>query len=135
MIVRAGLLAVAYVVATGTAWAQPADGDRERAAETFRQAEAAFARREYAGAAAGFEEAGRFVPHPKTFLNAAEAWELAGLAARAATACERALGLPDVPSALRDGSTRSCRRSAASRSWVRRARASASTEAAPRPCL
>ncbi len=67
--------------------AEPSPEDKQKAKQSFLQAEAAFARKEYAAAAASFEQAGRFAPHPKAFLNAAEAWELAGEHVRAADNC------------------------------------------------
>jgi hypothetical protein len=78
-----------------SSFAAPTPEDQKRAAESFRQAEAAFARKEYAAAAAAFELAARFAPHPTAHLNAAEAWELAGDPVRAAEACERAIALAD----------------------------------------
>jgi hypothetical protein len=91
---------VALCFALGSAGAAPTRDDQRRAAESFRQAEAAFGRKEYAAAAAAFEQAGRFVPHPKAFLNAAEAWDLAGEPVRSAEACARALELPVEDNAL-----------------------------------
>ncbi len=91
---RALLLAV--LASSQAALALPTPEDQQRAGESFRQAEAAFARKEYAAAAAAFEQAAAFAPHPTAFLNAAEAWELAGDPVRAAQACARARSVPDA---------------------------------------
>ncbi len=72
----------------------------KRAAESFSQAQAAFARREYAAAAAAFEKAAEFDPHPAPLLNAAQAWELARDFVRAAEDCDRVLGMPNVGDAF-----------------------------------
>ncbi len=68
----------------------------ERAAAIFRQGQEAFAHKNYAAAAASFEQAAQLAPHPSAWLDAAEAWELDGAPARAAEDCDRALALPDV---------------------------------------
>lgn len=81
--------------------AQPTDEALQRAGESFRQAQAAFARREYAAAAAAFEQAARMVPHPTALLNAAEAWELAGDLPRAAESAEKVLALPEAEASFR----------------------------------
>jgi hypothetical protein len=70
--------------------------DDHRAGESFRQAQAAFARKEFAAAAAAFEQAARFRPHPAPLLNAAEAWELAEELARAAENCDAVLAMPGL---------------------------------------
>lgn len=72
-----------------------ADDTRASAAASFREAQAAFARRDYAAAAAAFEVTAKIAPHPATWLNAAEAWELRGDPARAAEDCDRALETPN----------------------------------------
>lgn len=95
------VVALATCVASA-ALAQPTAEDKKRAAQTFRQAEAAFGRGEFEAAAAAFEQAGRFAPHPKTFLNAAEAWEAAGQPARAAEACARVLSMEGATGSLRE---------------------------------
>jgi len=63
---------------------------RARASESFREAKAAFARGDFAAAAAAFEQAARLAPHPATWLNAAEAWERRGDLVHAAEDCDRA---------------------------------------------
>jgi hypothetical protein len=70
--------------------------DTGRAATVFRQAQQAFGQKNYAAAAAAFEEAAQLVPHPSAWLNAAEAWELDGDLPRAAQDCDRALGMIDA---------------------------------------
>ncbi len=74
-----------------------------RAAESFRQAQAAFSRRDFAAAAASFEQAASFKPHPASLLNAAEAWDLAGAPERAAQHCDHVLALPEVDAVHRKG--------------------------------
>ncbi len=71
------------------------EGER-RAAESFRQAQAAFARRDYAAAAAAFEKAAELNPHPAPLLDAAQAWVLAKDFVRAAEDCDRVLALPSL---------------------------------------
>ena len=89
-----GILLVAHV-----ARAAPADDARARAAESFRQAQAAFERRDFAAAAAAFETAAGFAPHPAAWLSAADAWQRAGEPARAADDCERARDVPGLAEA------------------------------------
>jgi len=95
---RTSLAAIAAVLAFATPSvarsAPPADDARARAAESFREAQAAFARRDFAAAAAAFEAAADFAPHPAALLSASEAWERAGEPARAADDCDRARSLP-----------------------------------------
>jgi hypothetical protein len=67
----------------------------------FREAQSAFARHDYAAAAAAFEQSARRAPHPASWLNAAEAWEKREEWARAAEDCDRALALPEIEPALR----------------------------------
>src|SRR5437868_2667472 len=74
--------------------ADPAPDEHDRAAEIFRQAQAAFARREFSAAAAAFEQAASFENHPATLLNAAEAWEAVPDEVRAAEDCDRVLAMP-----------------------------------------
>lgn len=90
------LAGLALLVVPATASADATSNARARAAESFRQGQAAFERREFAAAAAAFEAAAAFVPHPAALLSAADAWERAGEAARAAEDCDRARALPDV---------------------------------------
>jgi len=66
----------------------------ERAAESFQQARAAFGRREFTAAAAAFEQAAEYAPHPVAWLNAAEAWAKAEEPVKAATDCDRVLDDP-----------------------------------------
>jgi hypothetical protein len=75
---------------------QPGD-DHARAAESFREAQAAFERRDYAAAAAAFEQAAHYEPHPAPLLDAADAWERLGDYARAAEDCDRVLSMPGAP--------------------------------------
>src|SRR4051812_39095386 len=74
----------------------PSSGARARADESFRQAKAAFARGEFAAAAAAFEQAATFVLHPAPLMNAAEAWENAGEPVRAIEDCDRVSAIPDA---------------------------------------
>ncbi len=74
----------------------PTPEAQKLAQQSFVEAEAAFARREFAAAAAAFEQAARAVPHPAPWLNAAEAWEKAGANDRAAEDCEQALAVPEA---------------------------------------
>ena len=64
---------------------------RRLAYEAFLEAQAAFERSDYAAAAAAFEEAARFAPHPATWLDAADSWARAGHPVRAAELCNRVL--------------------------------------------
>ena len=77
-------LTLAYLVWSAPSWA-------DEAAEPHQKARAAFAKNDYATAAAAFEEAYRAKPHPATKYNAALAWEKANEPARAADAFESAL--------------------------------------------
>jgi hypothetical protein len=61
------------------------------AAALDKKAREAFENKDFAGAAAAFEEAYAFRPHPSTKYNAAFAWEKAGDKPRAADAYEAAL--------------------------------------------
>lgn len=61
------------------------------AADLDKKARTAFEKKDYAGAAAAFEEAYRVKPHAATKYNAALAWEKANELARAADAFESAL--------------------------------------------
>src|SRR5690348_15803406 len=67
------LVILALLVAVAPASAEPAAPIR--ATESFQQARAAFARREFTAAAAAFEQAAAYEPHPVAWLDAAEAWE------------------------------------------------------------
>jgi len=89
--------AFAPVVVTRPAHADvgaPGPEARKRAAEAFAEGQAAFAQRDFLGAARRFEAAAAIAPHPATFLNASEAWEAAGKLERAAEACDRVLADP-----------------------------------------
>lgn len=84
-------LALALTIASPiTSHAAPNDA-KQRATESFKAASIAFKRGEFAIAAAAFEQAALYVPHPSTLLNAAEAWELASNHVRAAELCDRVL--------------------------------------------
>lgn len=78
---------------SGVAAAGPQQADPKRAAQSFAVGKGAYARGEFAVAAAAFEQASFYSPHPAPLLNAAEAWELAGNYARSALACDRVLEL------------------------------------------
>lgn len=105
--VHAIALAVAIALA-GSARAD--DAAHRRAAESFRQAQAAFERRDFAAAAAAFEQAAQFEPHPAPLLNAADAWERAGDPAHAADDCDRALALPNASDAHKNDAEQCLRR-------------------------
>jgi tetratricopeptide (TPR) repeat protein len=92
--VRALFAASLAIFAARAARADPTDDKRAAAKESFHEASAAMARGEYSLAAAAFEQAAAYVPHPQALLNAADAWEHAGDVARAAEDCDRALALP-----------------------------------------
>jgi len=93
----AATIALVVVLCAGRAGAQQKPQDVHRLAdESFRQAQAAFTRGDYAAAAAAFEQAARVAPHPSAWLNAAEAWELAGQPVRAAEDCDEVLSMTDL---------------------------------------
>lgn len=92
-------LALGILLVAHAAQAAPTDDARARAAESFREAQAAFERRDFAAAAAAFETAAGFVPHPAAWLSAADAWQRAGEPARAAEDCDRARAVPDLAEA------------------------------------
>jgi hypothetical protein len=79
--------------------------DSKRAAQSFAVGKSAFARGDYAGAAAAFEQAASYAPHPAALLNAAEAWELAGNHVHAAQVCDRVLAMPDLEPKYRQAAT------------------------------
>jgi tetratricopeptide (TPR) repeat protein len=89
---RVGIAMTLLVVASG---ARAAD-DKDRARVLFQQAQQAFEQKNYAAAAAAFEEAAQLAPHPAAWLDAAEAWELDRELPRAAQDCDRALAMPDA---------------------------------------
>ena len=93
------LIAVLFMAVIATA-AEPTA--HERAAASFQQARAAFARREFTAAAAAFEQAAQYEPHPIAWLDAAEAWANADEPLKAAVDCERALQEPEVSRGARD---------------------------------
>lgn len=93
------LLALAMLLAAHVAQAAPPDDARARAGESFREAQAAFERRDFAAAAAAFEAAAGYAPHPAAWLSAADAWQRAGEPARAAEDCDRARAVPDLAAA------------------------------------
>jgi len=88
-------IAVAVFALSAPAEAAPTDA-HARAAESFNQARDAFRRGEYAAAAAAFEQAAHFEPHPAPLLNAAEAWERAGELVRSLTDCDQVLAMTDL---------------------------------------
>lgn len=91
----------AFLAFSNLAHAESNDDARARASQSFREAKAAFARRDYGAAAAAFEQAAKLAPHPAPWLNAAEAWEKRGDLVRAAEDCDRALGVPNGDESLR----------------------------------
>jgi hypothetical protein len=97
------------VLLIGVLWVGVAHADqpdaKKRAAQIFADAKAAYARADYATAARRFEEAAIIAPHPATLLNAAEAWELAGDAARAAEVCDRVIGEPYLDARYHEAAT------------------------------
>lgn len=86
---------------TASAAEPPSAEARAQASATFREAQAAFARKDYAAAAAAFEQTARAVPHPATWLNAAEARANRGDWVGAAEDCDAALEIRDAGAALR----------------------------------
>lgn len=79
-----------------TASAAPTTAEKQKAAQSFQLGSAAYAKGDFAGAAAAFEQAALYAPHPSTLLNAAESWELAENPARAAQLCDRVLDSPNL---------------------------------------
>ena len=104
-------LALAFALALALASrARADDAAHRRADESFRQAQAAFERRDFAAAAAAFEQAAQFEPHPAPLLNAADAWERAGDPAHAADDCDRALTMPNATDAHKNDAEQCLRR-------------------------
>ncbi|WP_394848947.1 hypothetical protein LZC95_16025 [Pendulispora brunnea] len=97
---RAALLAAALLLHTAPVRAEPTA--HERASASFQQARAAFARREFTAAAAAFEQAAEYEPHPVAWLNAAEAWARADDPVRATTDCDRVLADRNAAATYRD---------------------------------
>lgn len=93
---RWSFVGVWLVAASFGSIAHAEDDARTRASARFREAQSAFALGSYRASALAFEEASTLAPHPSVWLNAAEAWELAGDPLRAAEDCERALAMDDV---------------------------------------
>lgn len=93
---RALVFAVAFFACIGAAEAAPSKADQEKARQSFTVGKAAYARGDFAGAAAAFEQAAFYAPHPSPLLNAAESWELAEKPARAAQLCDRVLEMPNI---------------------------------------
>ncbi len=94
MRLSAALFSVISVVALAASAGASGPSTRDahsRAAESFREAQAAFERRDFVAAAAAFEEAARYEPHASPWLNAADARERAGDFARAADDCDQVL--------------------------------------------
>ena len=81
------VLLCALLASPAHAWGQT---NEERASIAFKQAEEAFVRKDFLAAAAAFDEAAALAPHASVYLNAAEAWELAGNPVRAVIACDQA---------------------------------------------
>ena len=69
------LFVAASLTMASPAVAAEGDEPKKQAAEQFSLAQAAFARKDFATAAAAFEQASALAPHVATQLNAAEAWE------------------------------------------------------------
>jgi hypothetical protein len=93
------LIPLAFALDASVAHAEPSR--QERANASFIQARAAFARREFTVAALGFEQAGEYEPHPVAWLNASEAWVIAGDMVRAAIDCDRVLETPALAASYR----------------------------------
>jgi hypothetical protein len=91
-------LAIVFAIASlaRTAFAAPTPAEKQKAAHSFQVGTAAYAKGDFAGAAAAFEQAALYAPHPSTLLNAAESWELAENPARAAQLCDRVLDTPNL---------------------------------------
>jgi hypothetical protein len=92
------VLLLASLGVTGLASAAPTPAEKQKAAHSFQVGTAAYAKGDFAGAAAAFEQAALYAPHPSTLLNAAESWELAENPARAAQLCDRVLESPNLES-------------------------------------
>ncbi|WP_394838404.1 hypothetical protein LVJ94_15985 [Pendulispora rubella] len=97
---RGAVLLTALLLYAGPVRAEPTA--HERASASFQQARAAFARREFTAAAAAFEQAAEYEPHPVAWLNAAEAWARADDPVRAATDCDRVLEDRNAAATYRD---------------------------------
>jgi hypothetical protein len=78
-----------------------ADDPHARAAESFREGQAAFERHEFSSAAAAFEVAAGFEPQAVSLLDAADAWTRAREPVRAADDCDHALAMPTISDAER----------------------------------
>lgn len=96
MRLRALAFSLAFLACIGTAQAAPSKADQEKARQSFTVGKAAYAKGDFAGAAAAFEQAAFYAPHPSPLLNAAESWELAEKPARAAQLCDRVLEMPNI---------------------------------------
>lgn len=96
-------LGAAFIVIglAAPALAAPPAAESKRAAQSFAVGKTAYARGDFAGAAAAFEQAAFYSPHPAPLLNAAEAWELAGNFVRSAQLCDRVLEGEDVDAKFR----------------------------------
>jgi hypothetical protein len=88
------LVACLGLLVSRPAWAE--GDDRARAAASFHRGQVAYARHDYAEAAAAFELAAGFDLNAVALLDAADAWALAGQPVRAAEDCDRALALPGL---------------------------------------
>jgi hypothetical protein len=91
------LAALAMAPAAVPAWAddaprpKPTKQEQAAAGKKFREGEKAYARHDYASAAAAFEEAYALAPHPDALLNAVDARRKAGELRVAAELCQRVL--------------------------------------------
>lgn len=92
------LAALALSLAAVPAWAgdeasrpKPTKQEQIAAGKKFKEGERAYARHEYATAAAAFEEAYALAPHPDALLNAVDARRKAGELRVAAELCQRVL--------------------------------------------
>jgi len=93
----AGVAAVAVVSLALVPPVGAAEPDvRARAAESFREGQAAYDRHEYSSAAAAFDLAAGFEPRAVSLLDAADAWTRAGEPVRAADDCDRALAMAQL---------------------------------------
>ena len=88
-----GALGAASMLVASVSHAESPDA-RRRAAEQFEEGKRAFASGQFVEAAEHFQQAALIAPHPAALINAAEAWERAGDAARAVELCDRIAAAP-----------------------------------------
>jgi hypothetical protein len=93
--IQLSCLVIALTALTERARAAEPDA-HARAAESFREGQAAYDRHEYSAAAAAFDLAATFEPRAVSRLDAADAWTRAREPVRAAEDCDRALGMPQI---------------------------------------